>query len=76
MMIEQASGLEVPTPELAEINNFRQYTPVFASAGQPSREQLRSLWAEDFERIVYLAFSTNPGAITDEDKLVKDLGMD
>ena len=76
MMIEQASGLEVPTPELAEINNFRQYTPVFASAGQPSREQLRSLWAEDFERIVYLAFSTNPGAITDEDKLVKDLEMD
>ena len=76
MMIEQASGLEVPAPELAEINNFRQYTPVFASAGQPSREQLRSLWAEDFERIVYLAFSTNPGAITDEDKLVKDLGMD
>ena len=75
-MIDQASGLEIPAPDLAEIINFRQYTPTYASAGQPKREQLQSLWAEDFERIIYIAFSTNPGAIPEEDKLVKDLGMD
>jgi len=75
-MMQPASGLEVPAPELAAISNFRQYTPLYASAGQPSREQLQLLGAENFERIVYIAFSTSHGAIADEDKLVKDLGMD
>jgi protein tyrosine phosphatase (PTP) superfamily phosphohydrolase (DUF442 family) len=60
---------------LADIINYRQYSPVYASSGQPAREQFESLKAAGFDRIVYIAFSHNGRAISDEDKLVKALGM-
>ena len=71
-----ASQLALPDPALAEINNFRQYTPVFASSVQPTVAQLSLLQEEGFERIVYIAFSSHKQAIADEDKLVKGLGLE
>ena len=62
--------------ELAEISNYREYSPAFASSGQPTREQLEMLKDEGFERIIYIAFSNNGKAFADEDVLVKELGMD
>ena len=62
--------------ELSEIRNYKEYSPTFASAGQPSKEQLELLKSEGFERVVYIAFSNSRGAIADEDAVVKDLGMD
>jgi protein tyrosine phosphatase (PTP) superfamily phosphohydrolase (DUF442 family) len=70
-----ASHLQEPAERLAEINNYRQYSGVYASSGQPAREQFEGLKAEGFERIIYIAFSNNGRAIADEDQLVKDLGM-
>lgn len=64
-----ASGLD-------EIKNYREYSRVFASAGQPSREQFELLKNEGFERVVYIAFANSKGAIPDEDLVVKALGMD
>ncbi len=61
---------------LEEIRNYREYSPVFASAGQPAREQFEHLKKAGFERIVYIAFANSKGAIPDEDQLVKELGMD
>ena len=60
---------------LEEIMNYREYSPDFSSAGQPSREQFELLAKEGFERIVYIAFTNSEGAISDEDQVVKDLGM-
>jgi protein tyrosine phosphatase (PTP) superfamily phosphohydrolase (DUF442 family) len=62
--------------ELSEIRNYKEYSPTFASAGQPSKEQLELLKSEGFERVVYIAFSNSRGAIADEDAVVKELGMD
>jgi protein tyrosine phosphatase (PTP) superfamily phosphohydrolase (DUF442 family) len=62
--------------ELTEISNYREYSPIFASAGQPTAEQLKLVSDAGFERVVYIAFSTDGNAIANEDKLVKDLGMD
>jgi protein tyrosine phosphatase (PTP) superfamily phosphohydrolase (DUF442 family) len=62
--------------ELTGISNFREYSPDFASSGQPTREQIELLKSEGFERIIYIAFSNNPKAIADEDVLVKKLGME
>jgi len=72
-----ALALENTAPELASITNFRQYSPTFASAGQPASEQFQALKDAGFERIVYIAF-TNSGdnAIADEDTIVKGLGME
>ena len=60
---------------LEDIKNYIEYSPVFSSAGQPSREQFELLKDEGFQRIVYIAFANSRGAISDEDQLVKELGM-
>jgi protein tyrosine phosphatase (PTP) superfamily phosphohydrolase (DUF442 family) len=62
--------------ELSEIKNYREYSPLFASAGQPSETQLEQLKDEGFERVVYIAFANSKGAIANEDQIVKDLGME
>ncbi len=72
----QVTALEEADPTLQEILNFRQYSPTFASAGQPTREQFEVLKEQGFERIVYIAFTNNPNAIADEDLLVKGLDME
>jgi protein tyrosine phosphatase (PTP) superfamily phosphohydrolase (DUF442 family) len=62
--------------ELSDITNYRAYSPVFSSSGQPTKDELKLLKDEGFERIVYIAFSNNGNAYADEDVLVKELGMD
>lgn len=63
--------------ELADIRNYKEYSATFASAGQPSREQLELLKAAGFERVVYIALTNSRGAIEGEDAIVKEsLGMD
>lgn len=72
----QVNALEDVDPALQEITNFRQYSPTFASAGQPTREQFATLQEQGFERVVYLAFTNNQNAVPDEDLVVKGLGME
>ena len=60
---------------LEEIMNYREYSPGFSSAGQPRRDQFELLKKEGFERVVYIAFANSEGAISDEDQVVKELGM-
>lgn len=62
--------------ELSEIRNYIEYSPTFASAGQPSNEQLEALPDAGYERIIYIALSNSRGAILGEDAIVKELGMD
>ena len=69
-------AVEEPAPALAEIINFRQYSDSFASAGQPTLEQLQTVADQGFERVVYIAFTNNPNALPDEDQVVKNLGME
>jgi len=69
-------SISVWAGDLAGIKNYREYSPVFASAGQPTRDQFAELKEEGFERIVYIAFANSKGAMSDEDQLVNELGMD
>ena len=62
--------------ELSDIRNYRDYSPGFASAGQPSAEQFELLSQNGFERVIYIAFNNSRGAVENEDQLVKELGMD
>lgn len=64
-----AAGLE-------DISNYREYSPSFASSGQPSKKQLRLVKDAGYERIVYIAFTNSGKAFDDEDQVVKELGMD
>ena len=69
-------GLEEVDPALNEITNFRQYSPSFASSGQPTRDQFQTIAVNGFERVVYIAFTNNQNALSDADQLVKSLGME
>ena len=69
-------SISVLAGDLAVIKNYREYSPAFASAGQPTRDQFGELKEAGVERVVYIAFANSKGAISDEDQVVKELGMD
>ena len=69
-------SISVSGGDLDEIKSYREYSSSFASAGQPTRDQFAELKEAGFERIVYIAFANSKGAISDEDQVVKELGMD
>ena len=62
--------------DVADIDNYRQYSPYLSSSGQPSAEQLSAVSEAGFKRVIYLAFSDNKTAIETEDRVVKSLAMD
>ena len=62
--------------EVDEIVNYREYSPTFASAGQPTEEQLPAIRDAGFERVVYVAFSDQSRSLANEDRLVKALGLE
>jgi protein tyrosine phosphatase (PTP) superfamily phosphohydrolase (DUF442 family) len=76
LSVRGGSVLEEPSPELAAIINFRQYSACFASSGQPTREQFVMLRDIGFQRVIYLAFTTDSTAVANEDAVVKNLGME
>lgn len=62
--------------DVGSIVNFREYSDLFSSAGQPTAAQLEALSEDGFERVIFLAFSDHEGSIVDEDRVVRNLGMD
>lgn len=60
----------------AQIINYRAYGATFASAGQPSADQLAALADAGLQRVVYLAFSDHKNSLEHEDRVVKALGLD
>lgn len=59
-----------------DITNYREYSATLSSSGQPTASQLKSAKAAGFERVVFLAFSDSDGSISNEDRIVEDLGME
>lgn len=58
------------------IFNYFQYSPLFASSGQPTEAQLGELKEDGFQRVVYIAFSDQERSLPQEDRIVKKLGLD
>lgn len=74
-MIALLLAAAVVHADTAKIVNFRQYSGTFASAGQPTEQQLGQLAKEGYQRIFYLAFSDHKNSLVGEDRIVKSLGM-
>ena len=62
--------------EVDEITNYVEYSAELSSAGQPTAAQLQAVRDAGFERVVYIAFSDQSRSLANEDRLVKDLGME
>jgi protein tyrosine phosphatase (PTP) superfamily phosphohydrolase (DUF442 family) len=75
MLIALVPGLAV-SAELEDIRNYREYSSVFASSGQPSKEQLEAVKEAGYERVIFIGVSSSRSAVPDEDVTVKGLGMD
>lgn len=74
-------GTMVSAPAIAadgtgDIVNFREYSPTFASAGQPDAAQLEKVRDAGFERVIYIAYSDQERSLANEDRVVKSLGME
>ena len=61
---------------LAGIIHYLEYSESLSSAGQPDAAQFQALKEAGFERVVFLAFSDHQESIANEDRIVKELGMD
>lgn len=66
----------ISVAEVSEINNYREYSETFASSGQPTESQLEQIDSKGFERVVYIAYSDHQNSLKNEDRLVKNLGME
>lgn len=73
-------GLGVAVTAIAEgpdtITNYREYSSFYASSGQPTEAQLKTLQENHFERVIYLAYSDHESSLAREDRIVKKLGME
>jgi len=76
VMLTTAGFPAVANDALEGISNYREYSDVYSSAGQPTSEQFQAIKDAGFERVIYIAFSNGRTAIANEDELVKELGMD
>jgi protein tyrosine phosphatase (PTP) superfamily phosphohydrolase (DUF442 family) len=62
--------------DVSEIVNFRDYSDLLSSSGQPNAGQLEAVSDAGFERVVFLAFSDHEHSLQHEDRIVKGLGME
>lgn len=60
---------------LLELFNYYEYSPMLASSGQPSKEQLPAVAAAGIEAVISLVPVTDPLAYADEGELVSALGL-
>jgi protein tyrosine phosphatase (PTP) superfamily phosphohydrolase (DUF442 family) len=61
---------------LTDIVNYREYSKTFSSSGQPKPVQFKLLQEAGFERVVFLAFTDHHDSVANEDRMVKQLGME
>ena len=57
------------------IYNYIEYSPTFASSGQPTEAQLQAQRADGVERVIYIAFSDQEHSLPNEDRIAKSLGL-
>lgn len=62
--------------DLTQIVNYYPLSDRFVTAGMPTREQLGSLGAAGFERVINLAVDESPDAVPDEAGVVRSQGLD
>lgn len=61
---------------LSGLINYREYSQLLSSSGQPAEAQFDLLREAGFERVVFLAFGDHDGSVAGEDRLVTSRDMD
>lgn len=58
-----------------DIVNYIAYSNLLASSGQPSQTELEAVAGAGVGRVIYLAFGDHDTALSGEDRIVRDLGL-
>ncbi|MEM7764169.1 MAG: protein tyrosine phosphatase family protein [Pseudomonadota bacterium] len=58
-----------------DIVNYHAYTPLFASAGQPTEAQFLMLRDGGFETVVYVAYTDHENSLPNADRLAHQQGL-
>jgi len=58
-----------------KIINYIAYSESLASSGQPTQAELEVISRAGVEQVVYLAFADHETSLSEEDRVVRDLGM-
>jgi len=58
-----------------DIYNYQFLNEKLSSSGMPTAEQMKEVAEAGVQVVINLALTTSPGALPDEDKVVKSLGM-
>ncbi len=61
---------------LNHLKNFYPYSDTLATAGQPAADDFRRIKEAGYNLIINLALPDSPGAIADEETLVRNTGCD
>jgi len=76
LLVSFATTVVLADESLDEIVNYREYSSAFSSSGQPSAEDLAHARDAGFQRVVYIAYSDHGNSLENEDRVVKNLGME
>ncbi len=60
---------------MKDIYNYQFLNEKLSSSGMPTAEQMKEVAEAGVQVVINLALTTSPGALPDEDKVVKSLGM-
>lgn len=58
-----------------DIINYKAYSPLFSSAGQPTVEQFSTLKQDGFDKVIYVAYSDHDNSLPNADRLAKKQGL-
>lgn len=61
--------------ELTQIKDFLQISDRISTAGQPTSEEFLTIKDSGHDTVINLALADSPGAIADESRIVRDLGL-
>ena len=75
-VLSPAQVLAVESDDLARIINYKQYSELLSSAGQPKPSQFKTLKNAGFERVIFLAFTDHDESVANEDRVVSELGLE
>jgi len=74
-LIEKYSGISFKKNKLTSIFNYLPINPNLSTSGQPTEQQLKSIQAAGYTKIINLAPTSAENALSNEAALVADLGM-
>ena len=62
--------------DLTQIKDFLQISDNISTAGQPTSTEFLTIKDSGHQTVINLALNDSPGAVNDESKIVKNLGLD